>query len=299
MKGRLKVWGRMGPWIGAGALAYSGLGDSMADFEYNAVVAQRVEVAPGLLILRTVPRGWEPAPFKAGQYTVLGLRGDAPRLEGCDPEVPPPEPGKVIRRAYSIASSSVDRSYLEFYIALVKSGALTPRLFALRVGDPLFLSPRPVGIFTLDRVPEGHHLVLVATGTGLAPYMSMLRTHLMDPERGKTVVLHGARHSWDLGYRAELETMQRLSPRFNYIPVVSDPREEIVPWSGFTGFLHHFWTSPVRDLAFGFTPRPQDTHVFLCGNPLMVEAMMEVLAAEGFAEGGPGKTGQIHREKYW
>lgn len=271
----------------------------MADFQYNAVVAQRVEVAPGLMILRLVPKGWVPPPFQAGQYTVLGLRGEAPRVAGADPENPPAEPGKMIRRAYSIASSSMDRSYLEFYIALVKSGALTPRLFALQVGDPLFLSPRAVGLFTLERVPEGHHLILVATGTGLAPYMSMLRTHLMDPERGRTVVLHGARHSWDLGYRAELETMQRLSARFSYIPVVSEPQGEIVPWTGFTGFLHPFWRSEARDLAFGFTPRPENTHVFLCGNPMMVEAMMELLTAEGFVEGGPGKTGQIHREKYW
>ena len=271
----------------------------MADFEYNAVVGQKVEVAPGLMILRVVPKGWTLSPFKAGQYTVLGLRGEAPRAEGTDPEDPPADPDKVIRRAYSIASSSVEQAYLEFYIALVRSGALTPRLFALKVGAGLYLSPRMVGLFTLDRVPPGHHLVLVATGTGLAPYMSMLRTHLADPDRGRTVVLHGARHSWDLGYRAELETMQRLSPRFAYIPIVSDPKEEIVPWSGFTGFIHTFWASETRDLAFGFTPRPEDTHVFLCGNPHMIEAMLAGLQNEGFEEGGAGKAGQIHREKYW
>ena len=213
----------------------------MPNAEYNAAVAQRVEVAPGLMILRVAPKGWDLPAFKAGQYTVLGLPGSAPRAPFTDEESPAPPPDKLIRRAYSIASSSVGSEYLEFYIALVRSGALTPRLFSLGLGDELWLSPKVVGLFTLDRVPEGGNILLVATGTGVAPYMSMLRTYLSDLRGPRVAVVHGARHSWDLGYHAELATMQRLCPNFAYVPIVSNPEEESAPWKGRTGFINDHW----------------------------------------------------------
>ena len=142
------------------------------------------------MILRVVADGWELPNFKAGQYTVLGLPPEAPRCPLSVAETTPPEPGRLIRRAYSIASSSLTREYLDFYINLVSSG-LTPRLFALNVGDALWLSPKTTGLFTLDRVPVDRHLVMIATGTGLAPYMSMLTTHLDCNAPRRVAVLHG------------------------------------------------------------------------------------------------------------
>jgi ferredoxin--NADP+ reductase len=271
----------------------------MARPESNAVVAQRVDVASGLMILRVMPKGWELPPFKAGQYTVLGLPGRAPRAPLTDEEPPPADPDKLIRRAYSIASSSVENEYLEFYVTLVRSGSLTPRLFALGPGDPLWLSSKFVGMFTLDRVPAGQNILLVATGTGIAPYMSMLRSHLQEIRGPRVAVVHGARHSWDLGYRAELSTMQRLVPAFSYVPVVSSPDEETVPWKGRAGFIHQLWQDGSLTEAMGFEPSPATTHVFLCGNPLMIEAMMGQLAAEGFTEHTHKQPGNIHLEKFW
>ena len=95
----------------------------------NAVVTQRIEVAPGLFILQVVPDGWPLPPFRPGQFAVLGLPPEAPRHPLADPtDDPPPKPGALIRRSYSIASSSADQQYLEFYLNLVRSGSLTPRL---------------------------------------------------------------------------------------------------------------------------------------------------------------------------
>jgi len=267
--------------------------------EYNAVVLERVDVTPGLMILRVGTVGWDLPKFKAGQYTVLGLLGSALRASETDPEETPPDPTRLIRRAYSLASSSLDDQYLEFYISLVRSGALTPRLFALKRGERLWLSPKTTGMFTMDRVPADKHIVLIATGTGLAPYMSMLRTHLGEPNDTRVLVVHGARHSWDLGYRAELTTMQRLSPRLTYVPIISNPEEELVTWTGLTGFIHDFWTAGNAERAWRQAPDPASTHVFLCGNPLMIEAMLKVLNGEGYAEQTPKKPGQIHLEKYW
>jgi ferredoxin--NADP+ reductase len=267
--------------------------------ELNAIVTDRTEVASGLIILRVAPDGWELPEWSSGQFATLGLPESAPRIMLADPEPPSENPDKLIRRAYSIASAPADRTYLEFYITLVHSGALTPRLFALKPGDRVMLGKKITGMFTLADVPAGNHLVLVGTGTGLAPYMSMLRDELQCRPAQHTAVLLGARHSWDLGYRGELIAMQRFCPTFHYIPVISRPQEELIPWSGQTGYVQDLWEKGVVAQALGGTPSPENTHVLLCGNPGMIEGMLERLGAEGFTEHTRQQAGQIHVEKYW
>jgi ferredoxin--NADP+ reductase len=229
----------------------------MASTELNAVIAQRIEVAPGLIVLRVVPDGWSLPEFRPGQFAVLGLPGSAAKIELSDPDPKPPPPDKLIRRAYSIASSSKAMSYLEFYITLVRSGGLTPRLFALAPGDRVWLGPKITGTFTLDAAPADRDVVMVATGTGLAPYMSMLRSVLHDQPHRRFAVILGARHSWDLGYHAELVTMEKLSPQFAYLPVISRPGEEPVPWHGRTGYVTNVWDSGELSELWGGRPRPR------------------------------------------
>jgi ferredoxin--NADP+ reductase len=267
--------------------------------DLNAVVIDRTEVASGLIILRVAPEGWELPDWTAGQFAVLGLPGSAPRAPLSDPDAEALDPDKLIRRAYSIASSPRDRDHLEFYITLVHSGALTPRLYALKPGDRLFLGRKITGLFTLGEVPEGNHLVLVGTGTGLAPYMSMLRGELGCREGRHTTVLLGARHSWDLGYRGELITMQRFCPTFHYLPIVSRPGDEIVEWKGETGYVQDLWDRGLVERALGEKPTPENTHVLLCGNPAMIEGMIRRLGEDGFVEHTKQSPGQIHAEKYW
>jgi len=234
-----------------------------------------------------------------GSICVLGLFGSAERTMLSDPASKDNDPTKLIRRAYSIASSPDEKSYLEFYVTLVQSGRLTPRLFALKPGARVFLGKKITGMFTLDDVPEGNNLVLIGTGTGLAPYMSMLRNKLECHIKLHTVVLLGARHSWDLGYRGELIAMQRYCPTFHYFPVISRPNEEIVKWSGQSGYVQDLWDRGLVEASMGSKPTPENTHVLLCGNPAMIEGMIENLKVEGFAEGTRKEPGQIHAEKYW
>lgn len=271
----------------------------MLEITLNAQVTQRTEVSPGLLILRVAPVGWTFPDFTPGQFTVMALPGSAKRCEGAEAELQAPDPQKLIRRAYSIASSSVEKEYLEFYISLVRSGGLTPRLFALELGDRLWLSPKCTGMFTLKDVPEDKHAVFIATGTGLAPYMSMLRTYLEMNKPRKFAVLHGAYHSWDLGYRTELFTLQRLCRNFAYMPIINEPHGEPIPWKGPTGFVQDLWKGGVIKAAWGFQPTPENTHIFLCGHPAMIESVTSILIGEGFAEHSPQKPGQIHTEKFW
>lgn len=271
----------------------------MAASALNAVVSQRTEVAPGLIILQVVPDGWDFPDYEGGQFAVIGLPGAARRFHFSDPEEPPREPDKLIKRAYSIASSSVPGEYLEFYVALVGSGALTPRLFELKTGDRLWLGPKATGMFRLDQAPADCHVVFVATGTGLAPYMSMLRSELVCGGKRRFAVIHGARHSWDLGYRAELRTLSNVCPNFDYLPVVSQPDEEPIAWKGMGGWVQDCWRAGAVAKEWGFAPSPQDTHVFLCGNPSMIRAMLETLGQEGYTEHSKESPGQIHVEKYW
>lgn len=265
----------------------------------NAVVSHKIEVAPGLIVLRVVPDGWLLPAFKPGQFAVLGLPPEATRCETSDPDEDAPSPGRLIRRAYSIASSSVSREYFEFYINLVQSGLLTPRLFALRPGDRVWLGPKIAGTFTLEQAPAEANIVLVATGTGLAPYMSMLRTNLADEGGRRFAVLLGARHSWDLGYHAELVTMERLCNDFDYIPTISRPDEEVVPWTGRVGYVQDLWRQAAIRQAWGWSPTPANTRVFLCGNPCMIDDMVELLAEEGFSEHSRKRPGEVFVERFW
>ena len=204
----------------------------MGKFDLNAVIQQRIEVAPGLMVIRVVPDGWELPEFTPGQFAVLGLPPEAPRCDVADADEEEHKPGKLIRRAYSIASSSVSREYL-------------------KTGDRLYLGPKITGRFTLDEVPDDNDLVLVATGTGLAPYMSMVRTLLPEGGERRIAVLLGARHSWDLGYQSELLTLDRQSPMFTYLPIISRPAEEPVPWGGPAGYVQDLWRGDGIEQVWG------------------------------------------------
>lgn len=271
----------------------------MAKQDLNAVLSQRTDLAPGLTVFRVHPVGWELPDFLPGQFAVLGLPGSAPRCSGSEAEDPAPDPAKIIRRAYSIASSSLARQYLDFLVVLVESGALTPRLFHLRPGDPLWLGPKITGLFTLADVPAGSNLIFISTGTGLAPYISMLRTHVHENRWQKIAVFHGARHSWDLAYRDELSTISLLRPNFTYLSTISRPQQEPVPWAGRSGYVQDLWRQRLLDGIWGAPPSPGDTHVFLCGNPGMIDDMMVMLGQDGFREHTRKEPGQIHLERYW
>jgi ferredoxin/flavodoxin---NADP+ reductase len=264
---------------------------------YNATVIGREEINPQLLVLR-VQSDAALFDFRPGQFAVLGLLGGEPRVPEATAEEAAPAPDKIIRRAYSIASSSVERRYLEFYLALVTSGQLTPRLFALRPGSRLFLGPKASGVFTLDRVPPDKGIVLIATGTGLAPYISMLRTMLVNEARRRFVILHGARYGWDLGYRAELESLARLRPNFTYIPSITRPEQD-PHFQGHTGRIQALLETGVVEKESGVALEPSQIDIFLCGNPDMIQVVKAMLEAKGFNADQPARPGSIHVEEYW
>jgi ferredoxin--NADP+ reductase len=154
-------------------------------------------------------------------------------------------------------------------------------------------------MFTYDQVPEDQNVVMIATGTGLAPYMSMLTTHLICGSSRRFAVLHGARHSWDLGYRSELLTLQHLCNNLTYNPVISRPQNEPAPWPGKVGYVQDLWKDGAIENAWGFRPSHENTHIFLCGSPQMIDDTALLLQNEGYKEHSKREPGQIHIERYW
>ena len=264
--------------------------------ELNCVITQSIQVSPIMKIIKVKPVDWKFPSFIAGQFVALGLPSDAPRCKESTEEFTPAATDKLIKRAYSIASSSTE-DVVEFYVTLVHSGQLTPRLFELNIGDKVWMGKKAVGMFTLDEIATDRNVILIATGTGVAPYMSMLRSNALS-RQGKIMVIHGASNSWDLGYSSELKLLASMFPTFSYHPTITEPAKEPSGWEGDTQFIGDIWKSGLMEEKWGFRPMPENTEIFLCGNPRMVDGMKELLSEDGFIDHKKNQPGQIHAEEF-
>src|ERR1700752_3527938 len=193
------------------------------DKHYIARILERRDFSEDLWMIRVDLGG--PFSFKAGQYATLGVDHEGTRIE----------------RAYSIVSAPYEEG-LEFFLELVPQGALTPKLYKLQPGDKLLCRKIAKGRFTLDlRSGRTNHLLL-ATVTGVAPYVSYVRTLYRDwksggspmPGEHKLFCLQGASHSFEFGYREELKRYASEAPWFQYVPTVSRPWDN-TQWRGEIG----------------------------------------------------------------
>ncbi len=260
---------------------------------YNATVIAKIMLTPDLCILRI--RTDDPHPlFKAGQFTTIGLLGQEPRSQNSVPSVERIADNEMIVRSYSIASANHQTQNFEFYISQVKSGQLTPRLFNLTVGSRLWVRDTIHGIFTLNNTPEGRDIVMVATGTGLAPYISFLRSHINDHREIKLAVMHGAAYPWDLGYLSELEFISSTFENFFYFPTLLKSDDN---WPGLRGYIEEHLDAQVLQKV-GFQIDPEKTHFFLCGNPKMVTSVSNYLDKFGYTRHTKAKPGSLHIESW-
>jgi len=264
--------------------------------ELNCFVTQIMQVSPIMKIVRIKPNGWTLPEYKPGQFIALGLYASAARCPEATQEHTQLEPEKLIKRAYSIASSS-SHDFIELYITLVHSGSLTPRVFNLKIGDKIWLGKKATGMFTIDEIESEQNIILIATGTGVAPYMSMLRTNALS-RKGKIMVIHGAANSWDLGYSSELNLLDSMFPNFAYHPTITEPGREPVGWNGDIRYIEEIWKDTIIEEKLGFKPTSENTHVFLCGNPLMTNGMTKLLEAQNFKLHKKKEPGQIHVEEF-
>lgn len=222
-------------------------------------------------------RAPEVQPFKPGQFLQLGVE----------------LPDGHLHRPYSVASPYGE--LLEFFIVRVDNGALTPRLWNMGEGDRLDISEKAAGSFTLEHAPDASTLWLIGTGTGLAPYIAMLRTEAPWERYKKIVAVHGVRYSRDLAYLEELaEYSSRNSGQFTYVPVVS--REDCP--QGLTGRITTCIENGSLECKAG-APFSKDCAIMLCGNPDMLNDCESLLAAREIHKHKAKTPGQIVIERYW
>jgi ferredoxin/flavodoxin---NADP+ reductase len=237
-----------------------------------AELVERRDISATLVTLRF--RVSERPSFTAGQFATIGVFVD----------------GVLLERPYSIVSSPHE-PFFEFFIELVPGGSITPELWALELGSVILMRRRTVGQLILNTAVTNH--LMLATVTGIAPFVSILRTQKIERERGaksnhQFLVLHGASESADFGpYRSELEELSRAG-WLTYIPTVSRPWAEM-DWKGETGRVEDIVRKYADQLGFDCC----NSAAYACGHPQMVTNVKAILERARFARD------QIGEEKYF
>ena len=224
---------------------------------------------------------------------LFSLKVEAPRLAF--------QAGQFVRIALDIGGERIARPFsfvnppqdpvLEFYGIVVPQGPLSPRLEKLAAGDRLYVASNPAGFLVLSEVPDAETLWLVSTGTGIAPYLSILRTDAPWARFRNVVLVHAVRHARELVYRDLITAM----PRLRYVTFVS---REAHP-----GSLPGRIPAAIRDgrleAAAGVALDAASSHVMLCGNPQMLKDATAALAERGMRKHRLRSPGHITVESFW
>jgi ferredoxin--NADP+ reductase len=235
-----------------------------------AEIVARRDVAPDLWTIRVRPS--ERLVFKPGQYTTLGVRAGEELME----------------RPYSIVSSPHEAE-VEFFFELVPGSGLTPKLHKKQVGDTLWMGREARGRFAFDGESGHRRHFFAATVTGIAPFVSMVRTLAIEGRSDHQLwILHGASRSWELAYRDELQLLTSQSNWFKYIPTISRPSED-PSWKGEVGRVDDVLRKHLD--ANGLCPAT--TTAYLCGHPEMIATSERIFERRGFARDS------IRQEIYW
>lgn len=217
-------------------------------------------------------------PFVAGQFTSL-----AADIGGLN-----------IARAYSIASSP-EQDEIEFYFNRVTNGPLSNYLAELETGDTIQVAKTAAGYFTLEEIVGGSELWMMATGTGLGPYISILRSPEVWQQFKNIIVVHAVRTQSDLGYQEELRTLAKEQTVFQYVPVVT--REKMVTSLSqrFPILINNGTLEAETECQFS----ADESRIMLCGSMDMIQDTTEAFKQQGLRKHLRSKHGHIITEKYW
>lgn len=240
--------------------------------QYNAELIRREDETDDLAYFWVRATG-EPIAFEPGQYLTIGVYAD----------------GRLVQRPYSVASSPrVAGDGYEFYVRLVPILRFTTLLWRLPIGHAMRMTG-PKGRFLLEPDDDRTHL-FISTGTGIAPFISMIRTQLLDQKPRRTVIAHGVSYVRELGYRRELEGYERDGLPITYVPTISRPKEpENAGWTGKTGRVETILDELCDDCIID----PDHTVVYICGNPEMILKAEATVRSHGLPEP------HVKKELYW
>lgn len=223
--------------------------------------------------------------FVPGRYARLGL---------------PVAEGETVWRPFSMVSAAHD-DFLEFLVVLVEGGPFSERLAKLKVGDPVLVEKPDFGFLTLDQLAPGETLWMLASGSGLGPFLSILRDSKPWNSFRHLVLVHSVRTAADLAYRQDILAMRDahaatgVGADLRYFPVVTRERMR--------GALAARIPALIEDgrleSATGLALTVDGARVMVCGNPDLAQDMRHLLSARGFATSRRGVPGQMAFEKYW
>lgn len=226
--------------------------------------------------------------FTPGQWVRLGI----PSGSGL--------PGGVIWRPYSMVSADYD-DYLEFFSILVPGGAFSSRLAAAQVGETVFVEKQPFGYLTAARFTGGRHLWLLASGTGVAPYLSILRDPDVWQRYDERVLAYSVSYVREIAYRDELaalandELLGDARPPLRFVPIVT--REEAP--DALRARLPALIADGSLERKAGLALTPEDSRILVCGNPQMLDDVRDALVARGLRSDRSALPGHFATENYW
>lgn len=234
-------------------------------------------------------------PYQAGQFAKIGVEVKAESGGEAGSEISSEIDSEIIGRPYSLVNAPGTQP-LEFYYIEVPGGPLTSQLVKLKPGDSMLVAPRANGFMIIDEVPQARHLWLMATGTGIGPFLAMLDTEKPWQRFEKVVLVYAVRSLAELSYQQRIQqVMAKHAGQFVYIPFMS--REK----SDFT--LHGRIPQAIIDGRMegraGINFSAADSQIMLCGNPQMVEDTTAVLVERGLKKHRRRDPGQITVENYW
>jgi ferredoxin--NADP+ reductase len=242
--------------------------------QYNASIVRRIDQHASLLRVWVRFDG-EPVPFEPGQYMTIGVLAD----------------GRLVQRPYSVASDPAvaGTEGYELFIRLVNGGQFTPLLWRLPEGHRMRMIG-PKGKFMLEPDDDRIH-IFISSGTGNAPFVSMMRARLREGQPRRAVFINGVSYADDLGY-GDLLSQWQASGQYpvTYVPTVSRPNDpRNAGWTGWTGRAESVLARACNE--FGLTP--DNSIAYLCGNPDMILSAEQTLLARGYPEA------QVRKELYW
>lgn len=217
--------------------------------------------------------------YEAGQFGRLGLMID----------------DEIIGRPYSFVSSP-DEDFYEFYSIDVAEGQLSPRLAQLKAGDHIYLGKKANGFLVLSEIPEADDLWMLSTGTGIGPFLSILKTQRPWERFKKCVLVHAVRTAAELTYQPLIESFKQQHPdQFEYVPFVSREKTDYA----LPGRIPAAIKNGKLEKRAGVNIEDGKSQIMLCGNPDMVKDAREMLEKRGLTKNLRRTPGSISTENYW